>query len=181
MKFVSLLLLAAPVLLSGCAIGPTPQNAQEYREAVTKGGYGTKAETYEVKGSYGQVAATVKAKSAECFNRTLTTQECRSSNNATSCTNRSFTFIPRFTGNGSSSELAVLVTTNHGNVKNVYLGGPPPEDGMYVAVADLAPAGAGTKVSVYSTTVGFYAHIPKAIKHWTSGTNLGCPDFAADL
>jgi hypothetical protein len=178
MKSVTLLLLAAPVLLSGCAFGPTPQNAQEYREAVTKGSYGTKAETYEVKGSYAQVAATVKAKSAECFNRTLTSRECR---NASECMNRSFTFIPRFTGNGSSSELDVLVTMNHGNVKNVYLGGPPPEDGMYVAVADLAPAGTGTKVSVYATKVSFYGHIPKAIKHWANGTNLGCPDFAADL
>lgn len=178
MKLVTLLLLATPVLLSGCAIGPTPQNAQEYREAVTKGTYGTKAETYEVKGSYAQVAATLKAKSAECFNRTLTSRACR---NASECQNRSFTFTPRFTPNGNSSELVVLVTMNHGNVKNVYLGGPPPEEGMYVAVADLAPAGAGTKVSVYATNVGFYSHIPKAIKHWTSGTNLGCPDLAADM
>lgn len=178
MKLLNPLLLAAPVLLSGCAIGPTPQNAQEYREVVAKGSYGTKAETYEVKGSYAQVAATVKAKSAECFSKTLTTRDCRG---ASECQNRSFTFIPRFTSNGSSSELAVLVTMNHGNVKNVYLGGPPPEDGMYVAVADLAPAGAGTKVSVYATNVSFYSHIPKAIKHWTSGTNLGCPDFTADL
>jgi len=180
MKFLSPLLLAAPVLLSGCAFGPTPQNAQEYREVVGKGSYGTKAETYEVKGSYAQVAETLKAKSAECFNRTLTTQECRQANYSASCANRSFTFVPRFTNNGISSELAVLVTMNHGNVKNVYLGGPPPEEGMYVAVADLAPAGAGTKVSVYATNVSFYAHIPKAIKHWTTGTNLGCPDFTAN-
>lgn len=177
MRFTYLFIFAFIAILSGCASGPTPQNAQEYRQAVAKGGYGTMTETYEVKGSSIKVAATLKAKSSECFNKTITTQECR----GPSCITRNFILIPRFSSNGNSAELVVQMKTNHVNAKNVYLGGPPPESGMYMAVADIAPAGGNTKITMYATNVGMYGHIPKAVKHWANGTNLGCPDFTSDL
>ena len=55
--------------------------------------------------------------------------------------------------------------------------GKPPADGMYVVVADAMPAGKGkTTMTVYAPTMVFTV-IPKAIKHWANGTNLGCPDL----
>lgn len=178
MRLTYLFPLPLLALLSACASGPTPQNAQEYRQAVAKGGYGMMTETYEVKGAYNKVAATLNTKGNECFNKTVTTQECRGA----SCITRNFILIPRFTGKGNSAELVVQMKTNHVNAKDVYLGGPPPESGMYVAVTDIAPAGSGTtKITMYATNVGIYGHIPKAVKHWANGTNLGCPDFTSDL
>jgi len=63
----------------------------------------------------------------------------------------------------------------------VYLGmsGKPPADGMYIFVFDFEPKGKNsTKVSVFGTTMSEYQTVPNAIKHWTNGTNLGCPDLA---
>lgn len=178
MRITLLLLAAVMTTLAGCAVGPTPQNPQEFRESVKKGSYGTLEESYEVNNSYAKTSAILKAKGSECFNKTITTQECR----GTSCFNRQYILIPRFASKGKSAELTVQTKTNHGNVKDVYLGGPPPESGAYMAVADVVDLGNGkTKVSVYGTKITMFAHIPKAIKHWTNGTNLGCPDFTADL
>ena len=180
MKLAYLCCFATITLISGCATGPTPQNAQEFRQAVEKGTYGSLHETYDVNGDYAKVAATLKAKSNECFNKTITTQECL--RGPGSCINRSYTLIPRFTSKGNSAELVVQYKTNHANAKDVYLGGPPPESGAYIAVADAVAIGNGkTRISMYGTKITMFAHIPKAVKHWTNGTNLGCPDFTSDL
>lgn len=176
MKSIYLSTALLLILLSGCASGPTPQTAQEYRQAVAKGGYGALSEVYEVKGPYAKVAATVKGKSSECLNRVVNIQQCR----GPSCVSRNYTFIPRANAVANKTEIVVQVKVDPDN--NVYLGGPPPKSGMYVAVADLVPVGSGkTKVSVYATDVGMFAHIPRAIKHWANGTNLGCPDLAAEV
>ena len=183
MKAFQLLFITGIATLAGCAVGPTPQNPQEFREAIKKGSFGTFSESYQVSNSHSKVAATLKSKANECLNRTITMQECRSTGmGAPSCFNRQYTLIPKVTTKGKSTEMTVRFKTNHGNVKEVYLGGPPPEGGAYAAVIDAIDAGGGkTQVDVYGAQYSFFAHIPKAVKHWTEGTNLGCPDFSADI
>lgn len=179
MRPIHILFFAGVTVVAGCAVGPTPQNSQEFRAAVDKGSFGMEHETYEVNTSYAKTAATLKAKGNECFNKTISSQQCQ----GYSCFNRQYILIPHFSSKGKSAELVVQMKTNHGsNVKDVYPGGPPPESGAYMAVADAVDLGNGkTRVSVYGATISMFAHIPKAIKHWTQGTNLGCPDFSADL
>lgn len=176
MKKHYLLMFTGLALLAGCATGPTPQNAQEYREAVKKGAYGAFSEVYEVNGAYAKVAARLKGKSSECLNRVITIEQCRGA----SCTSRDYIFTPNSKGNASKTEITVQMKVNPDN--GIYLGGKPPEGGMFVAVTDVTPVGSGkTRVAVYGTNVSMFAHIPKAMKHWAQGTNLGCPDLTADV
>ena len=179
MKRLYFLTAATFSILSGCASGPTPQNAQEFRQTISKGVYGSQFETYEVSGSYSKVAATLSSKTRECLNRAITVQQCIGSSTGTSCFNHEHTFIPHVKVNPNSTEIVVQVKINPDN--NVYIGGRPPESGMYIAVADVVPAGGKTKISMYGASISMYAHIPRAIKMWANGTNLGCPDLTADL
>lgn len=133
-------------------------------------------EKYEVDDAYSNVAATLKAKSKECLARTVTIRQCRGFG---ACINRAYTFFPTISGAAKSTSLIVQVKQD--NDGDVYIGGRPPASGLFVAVADVTPAGKGTtKLTVCATDYGMFAHVHKAIKHWSKGTNLGCPDFSGD-
>ncbi len=176
MRFTHAIFFAAAATLAGCAFGPTPQTAQQFREGVAKGGFGTLQETYQVDGPYTAVVARVEKKGAECFNKVITLRTCINN----SCQDTDYTFIPRFTSGRNGAELVVQVKLNPDH--NTYLGGPPPKNGMFVAVADITPIASNrANIAMYGASMGMFKYIPKAVKHWAQGSNLGCPDFTADM
>lgn len=176
MSIKTALVFAAVATLAGCAFGPTPQTPKEFREGVAKGGLGTSHETYQVNAPYTKVAKRVMKKGAECLNKVITIQSCVNN----SCSNTDYIFRPSFKSARRNSELSVQVKFKPDH--SWYVGGPPPKGGMFVAVADISPAGSNkTKVAVYGMSMGMYKYIPKAVKHWADGSNLGCPDFTAGM
>lgn len=176
MRVTHVIVFAAVASLAGCAFGPTPQTAKQFRETVKKGGFGSLQEAYRVKDRYARVAGRVRRQSAECLRRVLTIQSCVNG----SCSNTDYIFKPKFSRTRRGSELSVQVKMRPDH--NVYVGGPPPKGGMFVAVADITPAAHHTAhVAVYGMSMGMYQYIPKAVKHWADGSNLGCPDFSAGM
>lgn len=176
MRLRHVFVFAAVATLAGCAFGPTPQTPGQFRDAVKKGGVGSLQETYQVNGPYARVAARVKRKAAECLNRTLTLESCVNG----ACSDMDYIFHERFRGNRHGSELSVQLKFKPDH--SIHVGGPPPKDGMFVAVADITPAANGkAEVSMYGMDLGMYKYIPKAVKHWADDSNLGCPDFSAGM
>lgn len=162
-------------MLAGCAIGHTPQTAAQFRAGAARGVSGTVHQTYQVTGSYRRVAARIRRKAAECFNRTVTERTCYYHAN---CTVHHYTFDSHFTENRNGAELVVQMHSN----AVVNLGGKPPKGGNFVGVADIAPAANGrTRIAMYGVRSAFLGYIPKAVKHWADDSNLGCPDFASDM
>jgi len=133
-------------------------------------------ETYQVAGPYRTVTARMKRKAAECLNRKMTRQTCVNG----SCSNTDYIFHTQFNESGNGSELSVQLKFEPD--RSIYLGGKPPEGGMYVAVADITPAANGkASVAMYGADMGMFKYIPIAVKHWADNSNLGCPDFSAGM
>jgi hypothetical protein len=159
-------------VLVGCASGPTPQNAAQYRSAVGKGGMGASLETYEVNRSYKEVAATLKAKANECLKARLVETECINR----SCKDREIIYTPTVVSGPKGTELHLQ--WRRVPMDSYFAGGPPPPTGMYIMVADALPAGKNkTRLNVYAPS-SLFRSAPDAVKHWANGTNMGCPNFA---
>lgn len=166
------LALVAGILITGCAVAPTPQNANEYRAGILKGGFGTSFETYEVNKPYANAVSTLKTKSDQCLNISLVETQCINN----SCTDRDITYIPTLLSGKTKTELHVQWKRDPDDA--IYLGGKPPASGMYIAVVDLTPVSkTKTKVDVYAPNMVF-TMVPTAVKNWLNGTNMGCPDFS---
>jgi len=169
------LVIAAVATLAGC-VGPLPQNPQEFRHQAANGRFGKAHETYQVDGAYREVATRIKEKTGECLNRVVRMQSCR----GTSCQTMDFHLHPHFHSGSNGSEFDLQVDVMPKSAINV--GGTPPKGGAYAAVVDITPvAGHRSKLAVYSVDIGFYKHIPIAIRHWADGSNLCCPDLTADM
>jgi hypothetical protein len=53
----------------------------------------------------------------------------------------------------------------------------PPAGGVYIVVADAYPiAGNRTRIQLYGPSKG-YDVLYRAIRGWSTGDNLGCPDM----
>lgn len=165
-QLISTLLLST--LLNGCATVPIPQTATEYRQMI-------EPVVYEVDQPYSKVVATLKTKSKGCLDAKLIKTVCQ---NKLSCQEYEVTYTPTMVAGKSKSELHIQWRREPEN--SIYLGmsGKPPANGMYVFVFDIEPKGKSkTRVSTFGTTMSAYQTIPNAVKHWTNGTNLGCPDL----
>lgn len=163
-------------LASGCATAPMPQTAEEYRQIVAKDEiFGTLFETYEVNQPYSKVAATLKAKAKECLDLKLAFEQCIKR----SCQDFDVFYTPTVLSQARKTELHVQWRRTPENA--IYTNGKPPAKGPYILVADAVPAGNGkTRMNIY-TTKHVYTLLPPAIKHWASGTNMGCPNLAQSM
>ena len=171
MKRLLFFILITSIFLTGCAFGPMPQNAKEYRDGMNKGGFGTSIESYVVNRSYSKVAKTLAAKTRECLHAEFTQTQCVNN----SCTDYHITYKPTITKGKKHTELYVQWKRDPDNAW--YVSGDPPPGGVYIAVIDAVPAGkAKTKITVYAPSM-VYTTIPKAVKHWVNGTHSGCPTF----
>ena len=157
-------------MLSGCVLFTGhPQSAEEFRQAITKGAFLTKHETYEVDRPFKKVASDFKKKAPECLNVRIET---------TSSTRMSYQVIvtvykATVVATGKKAELHVQQHHEKG-VMNVT---KEPEGGYYLIVADATPAGKNkTRIDIYGPSKGFSTMIG-AIKGWASGKVKGCPDL----
>lgn len=164
----------ALVLTAGCASAPTPQNAAEYRDAMKQGGFGTKIETLKVERPYADVSATLAAKVDECLQVTMLKSTCYQKGN---CAEREETYTPTVFKGADKTEIHVQWKRTPWD--SIFLGGPPPEDGTYIAVMDVMPSEGGvTNVTLYTASIEHLQTVPNALKSWAKGTNLGCPDLS---
>ena len=169
MKYWQVLGLMALAGLSACV--SHPQNAQEFRKAISEGAFLTEVDAFEVNRPFDQVAATFEKMAPGCLNKTIKT---------TSRTNMSYQVIV------TTYKATVLKYTNKAELhvqqlheKGVMNVSKVPPGGYYFIVTDVESAGNGkTKVVMYRPSAGSGPMI-KAIKGWATGENVGCPDFTA--
>lgn len=156
------------VLLTACVA--MPQNPDDFRKAVSGGAVMTKTDSYEVNRSTQAVAATFKQRASECLGVQVRTV----SQTTTSYQNILTTYTPTVVAGGQRAELHVQQLHKGGGV--IYPQ-KPPEGGVYIFVADATPVSANrTRVQLYGPSKG-YDVLYRAIRGWTTGENLGCPDM----
>jgi hypothetical protein len=160
--------VALAVLLAAC--GAMPQNPDDFRKAVGGGAMMTKTDSYEVNRSTQAVATTFKQRAQECLGVQVRTV----SQTSTSYQNILTTYKPTVVANDRRAELHVQQMHKGGGV--IYPQ-KPPEGGVYIFVADATPVSANrTRIQLYGPSMG-YDVLYRAVRGWTSGENLGCPDM----
>lgn len=175
MRFSRLLLFASLATLAGCVSAPTPQTPAQFRALVVEHPSATMHETYRVRGSYRTVAARIRRKAAECFNRTISNQTCYSGGG---CSVVRYTFHTHFRASRAGSELSVQMRSSNA----VHLNGKPPKGGDFIDVTDITPTRhGGTRIATYGLSTAWLKYVPRAVKHWADDSNLGCPDFSARM
>lgn len=153
--------------LSGCV--SHPQTAEGFRQALIKGAFMTKVETFEVNRPFSEVADTFQKMAPGCLNKTIKT---------TSSTYQSYqvivtTYKATVLVNPNKAELHVQFNHEKGVMKVSKM----PPGGYYMIVTDAQPInGNKTKIDMYRPSAGNKAMI-KAIKGWATGNNIGCPDL----
>lgn len=161
-------LVLATLIMTGC-IDKMPQNPEEFRQAISAGAFMTKVESYEVNRSVTDIGKTFKKYAPKCLDVRIET---------TSQTRTSYQYIvtkytPTVIANKNRAELHVQEKHEKG-VMAVY---EEPEAGHYLLVLDATPISKNkSKVDFYGPKMGFNTMIT-AVKNWTEGKNLGCPDL----
>ena len=151
------------LLVSACAVPLTPH---EYRKAAKAGEALSTFESFDVNRPVSEVAATFKAKAAECLSYKMGETK-RPVIGVGSSTHYYGVTKPTVRRSKDKVELYFQVAYEH-EVGNV------PDGGMYHLVADAYPHGKTTRVDVYRRTNA--GVLGQAVKGWASGQNLGCPD-----
>jgi hypothetical protein len=161
--------LSTVVLLSGC--GAMPLTADEFRKAVPAART-AKVETFEVNRPFSAVAKTFKKKAPECLNKTVTTTSTTPGKYGPVASTFTVTYKPTVLVTKNKAELHVQQHTD--NAVKVY---EEPEGGYFLLVADAYPIDEKrTRVDLYRPSIGHKVLI-KAVKGWSTGKNVGCPDL----
>lgn len=172
MKKFILLFIVIPsffALLTGC--GTMPLTADEFRKAVP-GAYSAKVETFDVNRSFRAVAKTFEKMAPKCLNKTVTTTSSTPGTYGPVASTFTVTYKPTVVVTKEKVELHVQHHTD--NAMKVY---EEPDGGYFLLVADAYPIGKKkTKVDLYRPSIG-HKVLVKAIKGWSTGKNVGCPDL----
>jgi hypothetical protein len=156
-------------LISGC--GAMPLTADEFRLAVP-GARTAKVETFEVNRPFSAVAKTFNKKAPECLNKTVTTTSTTPGKYGPISSTYTVTYKPTVLITKNKAELHVQHHTD--NAMKVY---EEPEGGYFLLVADAYPIDEKrTQVDLYRPSIGHKVLI-KAVKGWSTGKNVGCPDL----
>ena len=168
MKYLAITLLVLTSLVTTGCVGKMPQSADEFRQALP-GAFMGKLETYEVDRSTADIGKTFQKYASKCLAVTLET---------TSQTTSSFQHIvteytPTVIVNQNRTELHLQEKHRQG-VMTVY---DEPAAGHYLLVVDATPLGTHrSKIDIYRPSMGFDTMVT-AVRNWTRGENLGCPDL----
>ncbi|MCI0372675.1 MAG: hypothetical protein L0214_15185 [candidate division NC10 bacterium] len=155
------------VLLAGC-VTHHPQTAEEFRQAVP-GAFMAKTEEFEVTRPFREVAETFRKKAPECLKVTIRTTSQSTTSYQVIVTSYKATVVVT----KSRAELHVQQHHQAGVMKVT----KEPEGGYYLLVADAYPADKNrTRIQLFRPSMGYDVLI-RAIKGWSSGENLGCPDM----
>lgn len=161
-------LLFIVLLIAGCA-GKMPQNADEFRQALAKGAFLTKVETYEVDRSTADIGKTFEKYAPKCLDKRIETI----SQSRTSYQHIITKYTPTVIVSKNRTELHLQEKHEQG-VMAIY---EEPEAGHYFLVVDATPIGKNkSRIDFYRPSMGF-KNMMTAIRNWTEGKNLGCPDL----
>lgn len=159
------------VLLAGC--GSMPNTPDKLVQNAKDNSMFSEKEVFEVKRPIEEVAEVFKKKANECLKQTITFTSRDSTAGLTTTHREVRLYTPRVVVSKQRTRLTLQSKTIEGSTE---LGDIPP-DGWYMMVADAYP------VSKNVTRIESYIQWPdlrapfKAVKHWASGTNMGCPDL----
>ena len=168
MKYLAITLFVLTTLVTSGCIGKMPQTADEFRQ-VLPGAFMGKLETYEVDRSAADIGKTFNKYAPKCLDVRIET---------TSQTRTSYQYIvtkytPTVVAGKNRCELHVQEKHEKG-VLAVY---EEPAAGHYLMVVDATPIGPNrSKIDIYRPSMGFDTMV-KAVRNWTRGENLGCPDL----
>ncbi len=162
-----LLLAVALLVLAGC--GPT--NADEFRKAVggsSSSHIATTYETYEVPRPFKDVTATLRQKSEQCLDKTVHVI-------CTNCIGKGEKGLqiwkPTFVSTSQRTEVHLQLKRT--DIKEI---GTPP-NGIYEIVLDATPLDKNrTRIEIYRLRPN-KKFIHDAMKQWTLGNAVGCPDL----
>ena len=169
MKTNSTLVVCAAALVAGCAALTHPQNAEEFKSRASD-----YLDKFEVNRPYRSVSDTLKKKSAECLDVSVTRSYVEYNGPYRANKTKTVKYRPAVSATASRTELQLQEDDGTvGGMQSV------PQGGMYIVVADVSPAGsASTRVEIWGANFGFWGAIPGAIKGWVNGQNLtGCPQL----
>lgn len=168
MDLRNVLLACTAMFIAGCGAMPTSpdlmvQNAKENKAYTDK-------DVFEVNRPLAQVESVFRKKADECLRAQVASR--REMGNGI-YRREIRVFIPKVVADKQRVRLTVQTTTIEGTTEV----GPIPDDGWYVLVADAYPVDAKTtRVESYVQWPGWRSAF-KAVKHWSNGTNMGCPDM----
>jgi len=168
MKFPAITLFLLTALVTTGCVGKMPQTADEFRQAMPSAFMG-KLETYEVDRSAADIGKTFSKYAPKCLDvRIETTSQAR-----TSYQYIVTKYTPTVIANQNRSELHVQEKHEKG-VMAVYA---EPAAGHYLMVVDATPVGPNrSRIDFYRPSMGFDTMVT-AVRNWTRGENLGCPDL----
>lgn len=162
---------AFPILfalaLGGCGSFPTTpelmvQNAKEGKAYSDK-------DVFEVNRPLAQIEGVFRKKADECLRAQIA---ARREVGPGMYRNETRVYVPKVVADKQRVRLTVQTA-----LTDVTEAGPIPDDGWYVLVADAYPIDAKTtRVERYVQWPGWRSAYG-AIKHWSNGTNMGCPDM----
>jgi hypothetical protein len=152
-------------LIAGCG----PKNAEEFRKSMHSGApLFTTVESFEVARPFKDVTATLRQKSKECLDVTISVI-------CTNCiANREMgkrIWKPTFIATPERTELHLQLK----RTDLITIGDPP--DGLYEIVLDAAPLDKNrTKIDIYRMNPN-KKFIHNAMRGWVKGDTMGCPDL----
>ena len=161
----SAFILVCAVFLASCATAP--KTVSEFREAMIKRPAFSKQEVHDISRDFSSVVNDVKRKSTEClqFGFRTTTQWGSNVSQTTSV------FRPRVQVVGVGKAEMTMQMERQPKSSNA------PEGGAYVFLADIGRATpAKTRITMYGTSFPTWQPIFDAIKGWSEGKNIKCPD-----
>jgi hypothetical protein len=162
--------------MTGCATGPTPQNANDFRVGIKKGGFGTQTDSYTAQISHSAASKKLISQTKRCLHQAYNQTTCMSGAYGGGCSNMTITYKPTIYKGKNITTLQVQRGMEPDNA--IYIGGKPPKGGMIISVIDIKPKTAkSVTVDVYGSSFEMFQRIPNAVKLWLSGTNSGCPNL----
>ena len=162
LSFIALL-----VFLSGCAIGPHPQNASEFRKALPGSMFGKK-ESFTVKRKLRDVAKSFKKMAPKCLRKRVKSTSSGYMHHQVVVTDYTPTVVKK------KNKVELHLQQDH--IQGVMNVTKKPKGGYYMLVTDAFKVGKNkTKIDMYYASMGSDSII-KAIKGWANGKK-GCPDM----
>ncbi len=160
-----LIILVVPCLLASCV--PAPKSVNEFREAMQSHPAMMKEESHTINRNLSVVVKDLERKSKEClqFGYASTTRA-----GASSRTN-SVVYHPHVRMSGKA-KAEMFIQEEH-----IPAAVGSPKGGAYVFLADIKEASSSkTQMTIYSPSFPTWQPIIDAVKGWSEGKNIKCPD-----
>lgn len=171
-SLTSLLMLV--VLLAAC--GAMPKTADEFRATLKQNPnmMGVRVEHFDINRPMPQAARFVKKKTEECLKKTIRHKSKTSSGGMLTSYSDSLVSYKPVT-EISATKATISMTENWTNLK-----GEPTQEPYFAFVMDIKPVSSNkSKADLYYTWGEPRPRIAKALTAWATGTDIGCPNLAA--